>query len=127
MDAATRNLVRERAGGRCEYCGLLQSAVPLTTFHVEHITAKQHGGLDDPSNLALSCHHCNLHKGPNIAGLDPETGQLIALFHPRQHAWPEHFTRRGIIIDGRTPIGRTTVRVLAMNSPQQLEARSDLE
>jgi hypothetical protein len=126
MDAATRSLVRERAGGRCEYCGLPQAAVPLATFHVEHITARQHGGSDDLSNLALSCHHCNLHKGPNIAGFDPETGQLSTLFDPRQNSWPDHFVLRGIIIDGRTPIGRTTVRVLAMNSAEQLETRFDL-
>jgi predicted restriction endonuclease len=56
MDVATRKLVKERAGHRCEYCGISQSALPLSTFHVEHIIAKQHGGSDDPNNLALSCH-----------------------------------------------------------------------
>jgi len=125
MDLATRNLVRERAGDRCEYCRLPQSAIPLATFHVEHITAKQHGGSDDPSNLALSCHHCNLHKGPNLSGIDPETGQIITLFDPRRDEWDHHFTLRGLVIEGLTPIGRTTIRVLAMNSQSQLEARSE--
>jgi hypothetical protein len=38
MDAATRILVRERVGGRCEYCGFLQAAVPLATFHAPGIS-----------------------------------------------------------------------------------------
>src|SRR4051794_3686215 len=116
MNAATRQLVRDRAGDRCEYCGLPQEALPLVTFHVEHIRAKQHGGSDDPSNLALSCHHYNLHKGPNLTGIDPETDTLTPLFDPRRDAWDEHFARRGLLIVDLTPVGRTTVRVLAMNS-----------
>jgi len=32
MDAGTRRLVRERAGERCEYCRLPQSALPLADF-----------------------------------------------------------------------------------------------
>jgi 5-methylcytosine-specific restriction endonuclease McrA len=57
MDAATRREVWSRAGSRCEYCGLPQEADPFLTFHVEHVIAKQHGGRDDLSNLALACHH----------------------------------------------------------------------
>ena len=55
MDAATRSLVRSRAGDRCEYCGRLQSDAPALRFHVEHIKARQHDGSDDLSNLALAC------------------------------------------------------------------------
>ena len=60
MDPKTSALVWRRAGEACEYCGLSQDAAPFAVFHVEHIIAKQHGGIDDASNLALSCHHCNL-------------------------------------------------------------------
>jgi hypothetical protein len=127
MDASTRKLVRERAADRCEYCGLRQSAFPALRFHVEHIRAHQHGGSDDPSNLALACGHCNRHKGPNLAGIDPETGQMAPLFNPRQDDRSEHFAVRGIVIFGLTPVGRATVNVLAMNSQTQLENRSDLE
>ncbi len=71
MDAGTRRLVRERAGERCEYCRLPQSALPLARFHIEHVIARQHRGGDGPGNLALSCHHwqeCVRHMEKNVAG-----------------------------------------------------------
>jgi hypothetical protein len=46
MDEALRAFIRERAGGRCEYCRLHQDEYEFQTFHVEHIIAKQHGGAD---------------------------------------------------------------------------------
>lgn len=124
MNAATRRLVRERAGNLCEYCRLPQAALPLATFHIEHIRAKQHGGPDAPANLALSCHHCNLHKGTNLTGVDPETNQVVLLFNPRVDLWADHFALQGPIIIGLTPTGRVTVRTLAMNSVLQIELRS---
>jgi hypothetical protein len=51
-------------------------------FHVDHVVARQHGGRTDLSNLALACMHCNRHKGPNIAGSDPRTGEIVRLFDP---------------------------------------------
>jgi predicted restriction endonuclease len=57
IDAATRRLVRERAGNRCEYCGISQAQQSFPAFHIDHIIAQQHGGTDDPANLALSCYH----------------------------------------------------------------------
>ena len=91
MDAATRALVRERADNRCEYCLLRQEYCEFT-HHIEHIISKQHGGRDAVDNLALACHRCNLKKGPNLTGVDPETGELAPLFHPRRNRWEEHFT-----------------------------------
>lgn len=126
IDAATRTLVRERAGNACEYCQLPQEATPYATFHVEHVIARQHRGDDHPSNLALSCHHCNAHKGPNLSGIDPETDVIVALFHPRRDTWSDHFRRGGARIEGRTPTGRVTVEVLAMNEPEWVELRTDL-
>jgi hypothetical protein len=52
---------------------------------VDHIIARQHDGATTIDNLALACLHCNRHKGPNIAGRDVATGDLVRLFHPRQH------------------------------------------
>jgi len=108
MDAATRDLVRRRAGERCEYCRLHQNNNELV-HHVEHIVAKQHGGSDDLTNLALACHRWNFHKGPNLTGIDPRTGQVAPLFHPRRDHWSEHFVFMGPRIEGIGAIGRATV------------------
>ena len=90
MDEATRILVRKRAGYRCEYCRLHEDD-DAYTFHVEHIIARKHGGLDDESNLALACQQCNLHKGSNLSGVDPRSGEIVELFHPRQKFGPRIF------------------------------------
>jgi hypothetical protein len=125
MDATTRQLVRQRAGLRCEYCRVPQHAVDLT-FHVEHIVAKQHGGSDAPDNLSLACDRCNLAKGPNLSAIDSVTRQVVRLFHPRQDAWADHFELSQDRILGRTPIGRATVQLLQMNSVRRRELRERL-
>jgi hypothetical protein len=126
METATRVAVRTRAGERCEYCRIHQRHYVLT-FHVEHIVARQHGGSDDAANLALACHACNRSKGPNLAGLDPDTGHLTRLFHPRTDVWTTHFTLQVGRILGRTPVGRATVQVLNMNQPERVRTRLALE
>jgi HNH endonuclease len=123
MDAETKAFVRARAGNRCEYYLLRQVHVGFA-HHVEHIIAKQHGGDDDPGNLALCCARCNAFKGPNLSGIDPETGQHVALFNPRRDEWTEHFTFRRIRLVGLTPIGRATVVVLGVNETRRLEIRA---
>ena len=122
MDAATRQLVLLQAENRCEYCLLRQEQSGLF-HHVEHIIAKQHGGSDEPGNLALACHRCNTHKGPNLAGIDPGSGELIALLPPRRDVWLDHFDFEGARIVGRTPSGRAKVDVRAMNDERRLERR----
>jgi hypothetical protein len=91
---------------------------------VEHIIPRKHRGADEPSNLALACYHCNLHKGPNLAGIDPDTGLVVELFHPRVQTWEEHFTFDEGWIIGRTPCGRATVDVLEMNADDWREVRA---
>lgn len=126
MDESTRELVRQRAGQRCEYCRLHEEDDPLFAFHIEHIIARQHGGRDSLGNLALCCHQDNLHKGPNLAGIDPATKKLTRLFHPRRHKWSRHFRWDGPILIGRTAIGRTTIAVLGMNLPHRVTLREAL-
>jgi 5-methylcytosine-specific restriction endonuclease McrA len=125
MDAATRNFVRRRAASRCEYCLLRQEYCDLT-HHVEHIVARQHGGSDDASNLALACHRCNLRKGPNLTAIDPVTREVVPLFHPRSNDWAEHFIVESERIIGVTAIGRATVQLLAMNDARRLELRTQI-
>jgi RNA polymerase sigma-70 factor (ECF subfamily) len=74
-------------------------------------------------NLALACFPATLRKGPNIAGLNPETGELTPLFNPRADGWPVHFLRDGVWLRGRTPIGRTTAAVLDINHVDSLAVR----
>jgi 5-methylcytosine-specific restriction endonuclease McrA len=118
-----RTLVRERAGDCCEYCQLSQQADDVSRFHIEHIIAIQHGGEGKADNLALSCHHCNLHKGPNLTGIDPQSGQIIPLFHPRRDVWEEHFRVTSGEVSGRTPTGRATIAVLAMIDEDRVALR----
>jgi hypothetical protein len=125
MDAATREFVRQRAADRCEYCLLRQEHCELT-HHVEHIVARQHGGSDDASNLALACHRCNLSKGPNLTAIDPVTCEIVPLFHPRSGNWSENFLLEGERVIGLTAIGRATVQLLAMNDIRRLELRAQI-
>ena len=122
MDAGLRRLVFERVCGQCEYCTMPSDWDPLP-FCIDHIIAQQHAGPTIESNLALSCFSCNTHKGPNIAGLDPETGQLTRLFHPRTDTWSEHFEWIGPELRGKSPIGRVTLQVLNINDPVRVEHR----
>jgi hypothetical protein len=95
----------------------------LSVFPIEHIVARQHGGLDEVANLALACHHCNLHKGTNLSAVDPLSRQIVPLFNPRFDSWNEHFEIRGAMIEGKTPLGRATVRLLQMNASSRQELR----
>jgi HNH endonuclease len=125
MDAAASQFVRQRAGNRCEYCRLSQKFSALR-FHIEHIVARQHGGTDSPDNLALACPECNFHKGTNLSGIDPDTGQLSPLFDPRRQIWEEHFVHDGANILGRGMVGRTTAWLLEMNAGDRLRLRTIL-
>ena len=122
MDNAVSELVRQRAGNRCEYCGLPQHASALR-FHIEHIVARRHGGTDDQTNLALACPECNFQKGTNLTGIDPDTGKITPLFHPRRDRWIDHFVRNTSRIEGKTAAGRTTVWLLEMNAGERLRWR----
>jgi hypothetical protein len=127
MDESMIQAVLERAGFACEYCLLPLSAHP-TPFEIEHIIPRQHRGRTRLSNLACACLHCNRHEGPNLSGIDWETSRtkLVRLFNPRQHKWKRHFRWDGPYLVGRTPIGRVTVHVLAMNDPVRVALRQEL-
>ena len=77
-------------------------------------------GTDEKGSI---CVLCNLHKGPNSAGLDPATGELTRLFHPRRDLWSDHFDGQGTRLNGSTPVGRATVDVLVMNDPDVIAVR----
>lgn len=125
VDKRLAELVPERAKHRCEYCRVPQELVSIT-FEIDHIVPVQHGGATVASNLALACFADNHHKGPNLAGIDPQTGKRAWLFNPRRQKWARHFRWSGPIIVGRTPVGRATVAVLQMNAPHRVAQRAAL-
>lgn len=124
-DRALVTEVVQRAQSRCEYWHFPDSASELP-FHVDHIIAEKHGGPTVSANLAWACFSCNLRKGSNIAGLDPQTGELNRLFHPRSDQWVAHFEWDGVQLRGKTAVGRTTVAVLAANDADSLAVREAL-
>jgi hypothetical protein len=128
MDVRTRELVRQRAGLRCEYCHLSEAVVPYLVYHVDHIIAKQHldEASDDPQSLAWACSECNYHKGPNLVSIDPQTMEQAALFNPRNDDWSDHFIVTDGRITGMTPAGRATARLLNMNAPRLVRLRREL-
>jgi hypothetical protein len=129
MAEQRRTRVRRRAQHACEYCQLPQRA-SILPHQIDHIIAQQHMGSDDESNLCLCCLRCNLKKGPNIASTDPEDQgeyRIVALFHPRQQRWQEHFQlREDGCIEGLTPAGRATARLLDFNAEERVQLRRQL-
>lgn len=126
MDARLKARVRRRARFRCEYCQFPERHAALR-FQIDHVVARQHGGSSETDNLAWSCFRCNSQKGPNLAGLDPQSGQLAHLYHPRRDRWNEHFVWRGANLVGQTPTGRATAAVLKINRPDAVLLRLSLQ
>lgn len=90
VSADLRRTVWQRAEERCEYCQMPQRFDPAT-FEIDHIVPEKMDGQSVEGNLALACFKCNNNKGPNIAGIDAETGEKAFLFDPRVDVWPDHF------------------------------------
>ena len=125
MDSRLRQLVRDRAQDRCEYCRVPQKAIH-TKLHLEHIIALQHTGKSLEENLAMACDRCNLYKGTNLSGIDPDSGEIVRLFDPRSDIWDQHFALIAEEIIGRTPTGRATSLLLRFNSENRLRLRRKL-
>jgi hypothetical protein len=123
MDQATEQSLRVRAKYRCEYCRFPEAFAEVP-FQLDHVIAKQHGGQTKLENLALACCFCNRYKGPNLSGIDPDTGQIAPLFHPRNDIWENHFTWEGARLLGHTPAGRATIHALRLNRADALAVRT---
>lgn len=112
-----RQRVRQRAGNRCEYCLSHQDYV-MGRLQIDHVIPRAKGGSDTEDNLCLACELCNQYKWTKTQGLDPQSGETVVLFHPRQQKWHEHFTwsEDGTEIIGLTPYGRATVVAFKLNN-----------
>ena len=117
--------VRRRAQALCEYCHTAEQwqYVPFT---VDHIVPLSQGGTGTLDNLALACFHCNRRKADRLQAVDPESAELVSLFHPRQHSWGEHFiwSADGLRIVGLTAIGRATIAALDLNRERAVNIRA---
>jgi hypothetical protein len=119
-----RERVAEQARHRCGYC-LTSEQITGLSLEVDHLIPQILGGPTIEENLWLACSACNAFKGYRISALDPESGQTVRLFNPREQSWAEHFLwmDSGVRIAGRTAIGRATVNALHLNRLLLVRAR----
>ena len=100
----------------CAYCQTteMNTGQPMT---VDHIVPESNDGSTEFDNLCFCCRRCNEFKGSKTTAQDPLTGEVVRLYHPRQHDWNEHFRwhETGTMIVGLTAIGRATIVGLNMN------------
>ena len=125
VSSGLRRQTNRRAGGRCEYC-LLSESDAFFSHEVDHVISEKHGGGSTIENLAFACFDCNRFKGSDIASINPDSGELVALFNPRTQLWDEHFSVSAGLIKPLTPIGAVTAHLLKMNLPERVEARRAL-
>lgn len=121
-----RKLIAIRAGGRCEYCQVLEY-LSNYRFHIEHIIGLQHGGSSLSSNLAFACSWCNWKKGPNISTILVPDGHLVPLFNPRTQNWFDHFevASTGWLIE-KSETGAATVKLLELNNFEKITERVEM-
>lgn len=118
-----RRRIRQRADGRCEYCRKPE-AVDYIGHQADHIVLEKHTETTAFGNLAWACFRCNSAKSDDIASYDEITRLLTPLYNPRTDRWDNHFELAETgYIQGKTPVGRVTVRLLRMNRSRQVEIR----
>lgn len=123
---ALRRLVTARSGSRCEYCRLHEDDA-FFSHEVDHIYAEKHDGPTVEGNLCGACADCNRHKGSDICSLDPQTGDVVALYHPRRDRWDAHFRLEDTgVIAPLSANGRATARLLRFNRLDLVAERARL-
>ncbi len=122
-----RQIITERAKGRCEYC-LSRADYATQSFSVEHIIPISKGGETILENLALACPGCNGYKYNKVNHPDPIDGELCSLFNPRTQNWQEHFSWSDDFtrVIALTAVGRATVEALKINRQGVVNMRKAL-
>jgi hypothetical protein len=123
---SVRDFVSERASRKCEYC-LLDQADAGLPHEIDHVISRKHGGTTALENLAYACYLCNRYKGSDIASIDPKTGSVVRLFHPRQDRWTDHFQIAGPVLQPLTEIGMATAILLRLNVAGRVAERKLLQ
>jgi predicted restriction endonuclease len=87
--------VYERYGFKCAYCGIDGSSDFETwftaNFAVDHIKPRKFGGTNEPNNLALACHSCNLYKGWADCNSVDEAKEIIRQKRIQAQNWYEKY------------------------------------
>jgi hypothetical protein len=70
---------------------------------------------------------CNQYKWTKTEAQDPETGEDVKIFNPRQQKWIDHFAwnSEGTQIIGLTAVGRATIAALQLNNSLAVIVRSN--
>ena len=111
-----RRKVAEQSRDRCGYCLSLE-AVTGIACEVDHLRPLNAGGETVEENLWLICGPCNKFKSSRTSALDPLSKRWVRLFNPRHDSWAAHFEWQadGLLMFGKTAIGRATVSALRLN------------
>lgn len=124
LPADLRKQLEDVDDHRCAYCQTTQanSGQPMV---VDHILPETQGGDTAFHNLCFACRRCNEYKGAQTAAIDPLTGEMTPIFHPRHDRWQEHFAwdESTILLVGLTQNGRATIIALNINNPVIVAAR----
>lgn len=108
-----RVLVRQRAQGACEFCGVTEADTggELT---IDHFQPRARGGTNTPENLLYCCYRCNQYK----ADYWPTQPEDPHLWQPRHEPIERHVL---LLADGTlypiTAVGAFTLRRLRLNRP----------
>jgi hypothetical protein len=125
ISADLRRQIRAQFANCCAYCRTAEALSVALFVEFEHIVPRSAGGTTTYENLCFACPSCNRWKSNRTTATDPNTQQVVSLFHPQRDRWTDHFAWSDdeITIVGLTPVGQATVSVLRMNRPQLLRLR----
>ena len=90
IPVALRRGIRAQFADCCAYCQTAES-LSVATFEIDHIIPTSADGETQADNLCLACPSCNRYKSDRQTGVASEPGEVVALFHPQQHRWRDHF------------------------------------
>ncbi|MBU1319406.1 MAG: HNH endonuclease [candidate division Zixibacteria bacterium] len=88
----------ERDKFKCQYCDLDASKDFkmwwTANLSIDHVVPKSKGGTDDPSNLVVACHSCNLFKGSASCSNIEEARDVVAERKEQARMWfRKHVTK----------------------------------
>lgn len=124
IPADLRRQVRMQFANCCAYCHTAEH-LTVAIFEVEHILPLAAGGETVLANLCFCCPTCNRYKATRPTVVDPQTNEVVPLFHPQQEQWADHFSWNDDKSEllGLTPTVRAMIGALRMNRLQLVRVR----